>query len=252
MTKKLSIAAVLLAPAAYFIYASSGAPGPMPGEPSQDILKPAFELPLLTKSVRLPETPPAESATEIVLGIPVRKDRDCRVELKDYVTPDGEMFSAYSCTPNKFAAAHRYAEYDNETLSSLAYADADAAALLGHRLIDRDTGRSYELLIRASALDGGNIEHLAWLSDQAFGIVAIDGKPQLLNLQRQYELAALATHLGGNPGRAAYLRNELSENGVEESQMNSMHQRVNVLLETMREIQRTVIGAVTIGGRDDA
>lgn len=194
----------------------------------------------------------SDDGTEVVLGLRVHKDRNCNVELKDYVTPTGEMFAAYSCTPDNPALSHDYAEYDNETLASMAYSDADAAALLGRRLIDKDTRKSYQLLIRASALDDGNIKHLAWLSDQAFGVTDINGEPQVANLQRQYELAALAMRLGDGPGKAIYLRNELLRLGIAEARLVRLDTRVDVLLQSMRDIQQTVLGEITIGGHSDA
>jgi len=247
MIKKIAIAAVLWASAAYFIY-----PGviEVPGHTSTGQThasnNPAPQLPVETRRYKPKQSAITEDGTEIVLGVRVRKDRNCRVELKDYVTTAGEMFSAYSCTPNHPAPPHIYADYDNATLASMAYADADAAALLGKRLIVKDTGRSYQLLIRAAALDGGKVEHIAWLADQAFGAVSINGEPQVANLKHQYELAALATKLGDDPGKTRYLKNKLIEIGIDEDQLGSLDKRADALLQSMRNIQRTVLGEVTI------
>lgn len=253
MIKKIAIAAVLGASAAYFIY--------------PDLIEVADEAtvaqthagtkPAARQQAASRQDEPKQAlidsdGTELVLGLRVRKDRNCRVELKDYVTPGGEMFSAYSCTPNRPASRHIYADYDNKTLSKMAYADADAAALLGKRLIGKDTRKSYQLLVRAAALDGGNIEHIVWLADQAFGAVAINGEPQVANLKHQYELAALATRLGDDPARTRYLKNELIKIGLDENQLTSLELRVDALLQSMRDIQRTVLGEVTIGEQGDA
>ena len=186
MIKKIAIAVVLCASGAYFIHADViQVPGEIPAGQAHAGNEPAVPQQVTTKRYE-PEQPAIDDdGTEIVLGIRVRKDRSCRVELKDYVTTAGEMFSAYSCTPNKPAPPHIYADYDNATLASMSYADADAAALLGRRLIGKDTRKSYQLLIRAAALDGGNVEHIAWLADQAFGAVAVNGEPQIANLKHQ-------------------------------------------------------------------
>lgn len=194
----------------------------------------------------------ADDGTELVLGLRVRKDRNCSVELKNYVTPDGEMFSAYSCTPDNPRPSHPYADYDDETLAAMAYADADAAAILGKRLIGTDTRRSYQLLIRASALDGGKVEHIAWLSEQVFGNVTINGKPQVDNIKRQYELAVLAARLGDTTDKSNYLKHELIKIGLDTGQLDSLDMRVDALLQSMRDIQRIVLGDITIGGQDDA
>jgi len=250
MIKKIAIAAVLGASAAYFIYPDViDAPGYTPAGQIQPSNKPTPQQPA-AMGRHVPVI--TDDGTEVVLGLRVRKDRNCRIELKDYVTTDGEMFSAHSCTPNGPALPHIYADYDNETLAGMAYADADAAALLGHRLIDKDTRKSYQLLIRAAALDGGKVEHIAWLSDQAFGTTAINGEPQVANLQRQYELAVLATRLGDGPGKSIYLKNELISIGIDDEQLHLLDMRADALLQSMRDVQQTVLGEVTIGGQDDA
>ncbi len=256
MIKKIAIAAVLFASTAYFIYPDViDVPGRTSTGQSHANNEPVRPQPVETRRHE-PEQPAIDdNGTEIVLGVRVRKDRNCRVELKDYVTTTGEMFSAYSCTPNNPAPPHIYADYDNATLASMAYADADAAALLGHRLIGKDTRQSYQLLIRAAALDGGKVEHIAWLADQAFGAVEINGEPQVANLKQQYELAALAARLGDNPAKARFLRNELKKIGLSEVQLGSLDKRAYALLQSMRNIQLTVLGEVTIvdqGEKGDA
>ncbi len=192
----------------------------------------------------------ADDGTEVVLGIRVRKDRKCTVELKDYVTPDGRMFSAYTCTPDEPGPAHPYAHYDNETLASMSWSDADAAALLGQRLIDQDTGRSYELLIRATALDG-DTRHISWLADMAFNPTAIDGEPHVANLESRYELAELSARLGSDPDLPEVLKRELADAGVGKKRLSELDTRADALLRLMQDIQRDVFGEVRIGGQDD-
>ncbi len=253
MIQKIAIVAVLGASAAYLIYPDFiDAPGYTSAGQTHPNNKPTPQQPVATSHQELERTLISDDDSEVVLGVRVRKGRNCRVELNDYVTTNGEMFSAYSCSPNTPRPRHIYADYDNETLTSMSYADADAAALLGQRLIHKDTHRSYQLLIRAAALDGGKVEHIAWLSDQAFGAIAINGEPQVANLRRQYELAALAARLGDGPGKTRYLKNELTRIGVDDDQIDSLDIRVDALLQSMRDIQRTVLGEVTIGGQGDA
>jgi hypothetical protein len=246
MIKKIAIAAVLSASAACYFYTYPiDVPGIAATEQTHPNVETTPQQPTATGNYEPLQSLDADNDTEVVLGLRVRKDRNCRVELKDYVTPDGEMFSAYSCTPNNPAPPQVYSDYDNETLAGMAYSDADAAALLGQRLISKDTQRSYQLLIRAAALDG-KVEHLAWLADQAFGTVAINGEPQVANLQRQYELAALAARLGDAPVKSEYFKNELIKNGIDEDRLSSLDMRVNELLQSMRDIQLTVLGETTI------
>ena len=191
-----------------------------------------------------------DDGTEVVLGIRVRKDRKCTVELKDYVTPDGRMFSAYTCTPNEPRPAHPYAHYDDETLAGMSWSDAEAAALLGQRLIDRDTGRSYELLIRATALDG-DTRHISWLADMAFNPTAMNGEPHIANLEGRYELAELNARLGTDPVLASALKRELAIAGVDEDRLLELDARADALLRVIQDIQRDVFGEVRNGGQDD-
>ncbi len=200
-----------------------------------------------------PQSLDARSATaQTAPDSPFRTDRNCTVEYRDYVAPDGTTFSAYTCQPDEPAPPHPYAHYDNASLAAMAYDDAAAASLLGQRLIAADRERSYDLLLRAAALDGGNFRYLAWLSDQGFGIVAIDGVPQIANVMRQYELAALSARLGDTSQRSAYLRAKLRELGLSDEQLAALDDRADTLLLAMRDIQQTVQGEITIGGPSDA
>jgi hypothetical protein len=188
-----------------------------------------------------------DDSTEVVL----RKNRNCTVELKDYVTTDGKMFSAWSCTPLKEAVPHPYAHYDDAALEVMAWADAEAAALLGQRLVGHDHDKSYELLVRDAALDG-NVRHLHWLADQAFSAVQIDGEVQVANIKRRYELAALATHFGDDPENERYYRHVLLNAGATTGQIDELDSRVDERLRNVRNIQREVFGEVRHGGQNDA
>jgi len=250
MNRIIIVIAVLGAAATYSIYVNFDEPSG-PAEPLSAFAQPGL-------SPTIPDTTPepeqisdADDGTEVVLGIRVRKDRKCTVELKDYVTPDGRMFSAYTCTPNAPGPAHPYAHYDNETLASMSWSDAEAAALLGQRLIDSDTGRSYELLIRATALDS-DTQHISWLADMAFNPTAIDGEPHIANLESRYKLAKLNARLGSDPVLPEVLRRELSSAGVGKDRLSELDARADALVRVMRDIQRDVFGEVRIGGQDDA
>ena len=247
---KTIAAATLLGALATYLFFSSHVDAP------DDSLQPVpttVQAPLTTTQPELPgRISEFDDGTEQVLGIRVRKDRNCRVELKDYVTPHGEMFAAYSCTPHEPQIPQGYEHYDDATLAAMAYADAEASALLGRKLIGTDTRKAYQLLLRASALDDGNVEHIAWLADQAFGTVAINGEPQLANLMRQYELAVLAARLGDLSGKANYFKNELIKTGADRVRLGALERRADELVRSMRDIQQTVLGEVTIGEQGDA
>ncbi len=193
----------------------------------------------------------AASASDEGPGLPGRDERRCELELQEYVAPSGEAFSAYRCTPTAPHQPHPYAHYDNGSLELLAYADPEAAALLGRRLIGSDPARSYEMLVRATALSG-ELGHLAWLSDQAFSTVRIDGDLQIANVKRRYELAALAAQLGGDPAAAHYFRDTLIGAGLGADSLAPLDARVDELLQSVHDVQRTVYGEIRFGGQNDA
>ena len=184
-------------------------------------------------------------------GLRVREDRRCRVDLQDVVTSTGEMFSAYRCMAETPRAPHPYAHYDNGSLEVLAWSDPEAAALLGQRLAGADWSQASAMLMRATALDG-DTRRLSWLADQAYATVRVDGDLQLDNVMRRYELAALASRLDGDPATALFLRKLLVDAGLEDSRLDALDDRVATMLESIRDIQRAVLGEVRYGGQTDA
>lgn len=252
MKRAISMAAVLGVLAATYLYVvPDDIPGrPVPEPQAQPRITPGAESGWVADEQE-EAAEQFDDGTEMVLGIRVRKDRKCTVELKDYVTPDGEMFQAYSCTPNNPAPPHPYADYDNATLEAMAYSDAEAAALLGQRLIGLDNDKSYQMLVRATALDG-DVTHLHWLADQAFSLVKINDEVQVDNLKRRYELTALAARLGGNPSNPYYWKNELVKAGVAEADIAVLDSQVERLLRKVQDIQLNVFGEVRFGGDSDA
>ena len=249
MNKLLIIAAICCATVAAWLLQQSGQPATL----ADASPPPAVTEPTNARGVSLtPETATtSDDETEIVLGLRVRKDRNCTVELNDYVTTDGEMFSAYTCVPSRQSAEHPYAQYTDGALRELSFADADAAAQLGRRLVHKDREQSYTLLLRATALDG-DVRHLAWLADAAYGRYRVDGELQVDNVMRQYELAALSAHFGGDPSTSNYLREELLNSGVSQDQLIQLDRRVDDLLRIASNIQRNVYGEVRHGGQPDA
>ena len=254
MKQLTTLAVVLLVAAGAWLYRNQPAPSDVPA--TAPLPAPRLErAPGQSTPTNADEGPahqePGDDGTEVVLGLRVRKDRNCEVELNDYVTPDGEMFSAYTCRPFEPRAEHPYEHYTNETLEQMAYADAEAAAYLGKRLAGTDHGKSYQMLVRATALDG-DTRHLAWLGDVTYGEFSRNGELQVGQVMRRYELAALAARLGEDPGYSLYLRDELRAAGIASEQIEQLDARVQELLDTVRSIQLTVYGEVRTGGQDDA
>ena len=250
MKKAITMAAVLASGAVALLAlhtADNGAPETIPATrtaPAQAVVAVTPEAP---RHIDFPESADAE----MVARLHARKDRGCRVELGDYLTPGGEVFTAYRCTPEAPRPPHPLAHYDNSSLEVMAWSDPEAAALLGRRLAGAERRKAHEMLVRATALDG-DVGHLSWLADQAFSAVRIDGELQIGNVKRRYELAALASRLGGDPAIPRYLRQLLVDEGLSDSSLNALDARVDALLESVRDIQRAVHGEVRFGGQNDA
>lgn len=250
MIKAIAIAVVLVSGAAILLATETAETGPpgikSPPEAEPQITSQATRTVARQNSDELPDP-----YSETVLGLRVRKDRNCSVELRDYLIDTGEIISAYRCVPETAHQPHPYAHYDDGSLEVLAWSDAEAAALLGRRLVATDRGKSYQLLLRAVAL-GGDARHLSWLADQGFSAIRIDGDLHVDNVKRRYELAALASRLGGDKAAPTFLRNLLVDQGLGAETLDALDQRVAALLESVREIQRSVHGEVRYGGQDDA
>lgn len=250
MKKTITLAAVLASGAAALLAvqtADNGAPETTPAPraaPAQAVVPVAQDAP---RHIDISESAEAKKVVRPL----ARKDRGCRVELSDYVTPDGEVFAAYRCIPKAPRPPHPLAHYDNSSLEVLAWSDPEAAALLGRRLAGAERRKAHEMLIRATALDG-DVGHLSWLADQAFSAVRIDGELQINNVKRRYELAALASKLGGDPAIPRYLRQLLVDEGLSDSSLDALDARVEALLESVHDIQRAVHGEVRFGGQNDA
>ncbi len=250
MNKAITLSAALAAAACAFLLVQTVEQRPPRGTP-----EPALPAAPTTPAVAAAAPSRVDTAPDSDAGaLPARpghRERNCELELRNFVTPSGEMFSAYRCTPQEPSEPHPYAHYDNVSLELIAYADPEAAALLGQRLVGSDPRKSYDMLLRATALSG-DIGHLAWLADQAFSTVRIDGELQVANVKRRYELAALAARLGGDPTAARYFREALIGAGLGVDSMAPLDERVDQLLQSVREVQRSVYGEVRYGGQNDA
>jgi hypothetical protein len=249
MKKTFALTAVLVSGTAIFLAVDTAETDPrnVAPPPGND----PHDTPHVTRTIGQQHTDAApDHHSDTVLGLRVRKDRNCSIELQDFLTDNGETISAYRCVPETPRQPHPYAHYDDGSLEVLAWSDAEAAALLGRRLAASDRSRSYQLLLRAAAL-GGDARHLSWLADQVFSAIRIDGDLHVYNVKRRYELAAVASRLGGDRTVPQFLRKLLVDQGLSDASLTALDARVETMLESVRDIQRSVHGEVRYGGQDD-
>jgi hypothetical protein len=193
---------------------------------------------------------PAQQQTENVLGFRVLKDRDCEVQLR-YI-PDaetGELHEAMSCEPLNPVPPHPYESWSNELLAQEAYADAEAAEVLGLRFIrseDPDheqTGLS--LVYRAAALSG-NPGVFGKAIGARYAYVSKNGKPQIDNLKQLLVFSHLGRALGGQAIATPTIERELRGHDVPEEELSRIRQGSRVLLEQMADLQTEITGSTSI------
>lgn len=185
--------------------------------------------------------PGDDSVVEIVHGLPVRKNRNCTVELHYLDIGNGKVVEAYSCTPNQPPEPWEYDEYGNETLAGMSYSDPVAAVVLGKRLADYEPERARRLLMRSVALSPKNTNPILWLASANYGLIAVNGEPAIGEMSENYLLARVAEELGTS-GAAASIREQLIEAGFQEKDFLELEMEVSVDLFEVREIQLEVTG----------
>jgi len=189
-------------------------------------------------------TPP-EIETEVVHGLEVLKDRNCTVKLNYIDIGDGNVIEAYACTPNQAMGPlgpWEYDQYDDATLSVMAYADPVAAEVLGKRLADGDPVVARFLLIRSVALKPENTAPIRWLASAYYGLVAENGEPALREMSENYLLQRIAEELGTS-GASDVMKRRLIEAGFRDGDFLEMEEALRVDLNEIRAIQVEVTGS---------
>jgi hypothetical protein len=189
-------------------------------------------------------TPP-EIETEVVHGLEVLKDRNCTVKLNYIDIGDGNVIEAYACTPNQAMGPlgpREYEQYDDATLSVMAYSDPVAAEVLGKRLADSNRVVARFLLIRSVALKPENTAPILWLASAYYGLVAENEEPALREMSENYLLQRIAEELGTS-GASEVMRRQLIEAGFRDEDFLEMEEALRVDLNEIRAIQVEVTGS---------
>ena len=218
----------------------TGEPLPQAEAPPAPALSPAAP-------VAAADSPGAGAASD-----PAPPETDCTITRRYLPAPDGTAIETIACDPLSVAEPHPYTHYTNAALESLAYADADAARILGMRLIEKDRAASLSLVIRAAALAGGDPAPLQLYSNAYPDPEAVDGVPQPSVVRLKYVLASVVALL--NEDRTAknawepVIRAHARDPDGELARLQA--QALDIVAE-MRQIQVEVEGQATIGGPGD-
>ena len=180
-----------------------------------------------------------EPETEIVMGIEVRKDRECSVQRHYVDLGNGTVTDAYSCVPNE-KVTDAYEHYSDEELRVLAYSDARAASVLGKRLVEVDLDESRRLLLRAVALKPANLDPVMWLAAQAYSLRGASPAAQDARANT-YVLTRTAQAMGSGAG-IEWVLADLERAGFSERDLAELEEQVRENLQRIREIQLEVYG----------
>ncbi len=209
---------------------------------------PAVPEPVATESggELAPVPEPAASddpETEIVLGLEVRKDRNCTVERHYVDLGNGTVTEAYRCVPVS-PLTDEYDHYSNEQLRVLSYSDAKAASVLGKRLVELSPRRAEALLLRAVALQPDNLDPVMWLVAQAH---SLRGESQAAQTARAYTYVLTRTAQAlGSDADVGWILADLQLAGFSPEDVARLEGEVRKNLRRIRDIQLEVFGETTI------
>lgn len=246
----IAIALVLFAAASFFSEApdidSKLASNPASRAAEADPVVTADENQLESESSPMLPTGELDDETEMVLGIRVKKDRNCTVQVHYLETSPGLTTKAYSCEPDE-TVRHPYEEYSNAALAELAYSDADAARILGIRKRE-DHSEALTLFARAAALDAGSPDPILYYSNLYPHPTAIDGVPVKKTILTKLMLATVADRLGADSTAIRYWEEQtrIAFDDPEQA-IASAQSRAQEVLAYMRSVQITVSGYSSIG-----
>ena len=166
---------------------------------------------------------------------------------------DGTVQELIACEPTGPVEGHPYESYSSAALESLAYADAKAAEILGMRLIERDEARAISLILRSSALSGGDVTPILRYSQSYPAPSAVDGVPVRKTIQTKYVLSAVVDMLGTDTRYAVPWENQIRRYSTDADREIAMLQaRARQIVDEMRQIQLDVTGSSSLGGQGDA
>lgn len=190
----------------------------------------------------------SDDEVDIALGGSWENDDCTYVTVQVVKVPSGELVDAVECQRSSPKLTHEYESWSDEALSALTYSDPIACLVLGRRTARTYPKMSWDLMIRSSALLGGDTRPIRWLATHSFNQVKTNGEMATGTLQRRYVLDTLADRLEGDHDlsfdfREDHLRESMSDDDFE--RLNGM---VDTLLHNMKVIEEETTGRSTIRG----
>ncbi|MDJ0918563.1 MAG: hypothetical protein QNJ05_12415 [Woeseiaceae bacterium] len=185
-----------------------------------------------------------DSETEIVMGLRVRKDRNCTVRQHMVDLGNGLVTDAYSCDPPDIEEP--FAGHSDADLWVLSYSDAAAAEALGKRLLfQQQEGAANELMLRAVALQPDNVQPLLYLMSQT-GSLRGDAPGARSAVGKAYIITRTAGHFDPSV-TTRWLQEDLVDYRFMPEDIERLDKIVDGNLERMRKVQIEVFGESRIG-----
>ena len=198
-------------------------------------------------------TPSPGLAIKPGLGVDASKVAGCELVTHYLPVGDGTVVEAYACESTNGDEKHAYESYPNDALESLAYADAKAAEVLGMRLRESDETKAMSLMLRASALAGGDTAPILLYFNAYPHATAIDDVPVRKTIHMKFVLSAVADLLSTDTAYTAPWEDTIRRYSSDpDTEIAMLHKRALEIIDEMRQIQLDVSGTSNIGGQDDA
>lgn len=159
-----------------------------------------------------------------------------------------ELVNAMDCRRSSPKPTHAYEDYSNDALEALAHSDPIACLVLGRRLAVTDPETAWDLMIRASALLGGDTRPVKWLATHSFNQVTDNGEMATDAMQLRYVLDALARRLDNDPDPTFDFREYHLRDALSDAEFGRLDRMVDSLLQKMKVIEAETTGTSTIGG----
>ena len=190
-------------------------------------------------------SPPVEFETS--------EESGCEIVTHYMAKGDGTVLELLACERLNPREKHPYETYSSAALETLAYSDAKAAEVLGVRLRDKDLAKSMSLMIRSSALLGGDTAPIF----QSFNMYPhsheIDGAPIVKTIHTKFVLSAVADLLSGDTFYAGLWEDRIRAYSSDpEAEIALLYDQALRIIDEMRQIELEVTGSSTIGGQGDA
>ena len=220
-------------------FAGHSATEPVAAQPER--MQPARQLDTVSADVA-----PDDGALETVMGISVRKDRNCTVELYQSINPEtGELKDAYICAPDSQPEIDPYTNYSDSVLAGMAYGDAHAAEILGLRMIVSSDpeieAQGLKLLLRSVALTN-DTRAIALAQNARYSNISKGDELNEKNVRRLLVLSHVANAV--KPGSMASNRYEglLISNGADQEELAQLKSDSLAILSELAEIQAEITG----------